>query len=199
MVKATRRTAQSERKNGSRTSAKAATAEAIAQRICTAIKRKYGIDLATRSTRLSTKVGHACREKLGKDIQAQVDKQRRSGNGNGKSFDWKEWNTTIFPKILGEPDGLQYPVEAVAEAMAIIYDTISTDTNSAIADLVEFNVKSLQRRNEFNKQNDDELDDLDDELEEEADEILEDIDDELDEADLEDELDDEDFDLDDED
>ena len=192
MVKATRRTAQSERKTKNQTSAKTVTAEAIAQRICTAVKRKYNVDLVKRNQRLATKVGHACREKLGKDIQAQVSKQQRNGNGKGKSFDWKEWNTTIFPKILGDPDDLQYPVEMVAEAMAMIYDTISQDTSSAIDDLVEFNVKSLQRRNELNKQNDDELDDLDDELEEEdADEILEDIEDELDEDDLDDELEEE--------
>lgn len=45
-----------------------------------------------RNSRISTKVGHAIREKLGLDIQAQLNKRNGNGNGNGKKFDWQEWN-----------------------------------------------------------------------------------------------------------
>lgn len=50
------------------------------------------------------------REKLGKDIQSKVDK-----------FDWREWNTKIFPKLFGAPDQLKYSIEVIAEAATLIY------------------------------------------------------------------------------
>ncbi|WP_201788442.1 hypothetical protein [Trichormus sp. NMC-1] len=78
----------------------------------------------------------------------------------------------------------------------MLYDTISKDPEQAIADLVEFNRASLERRNSFQEQEVEELDDLDNELDEDLDED-EDDDDELDE-DL-DEDEDDDLDEDDED
>ena len=70
--------------------------------------------------------------------------------------------------------------------MSMLYDTISTDPEQAIADLVEFNRASLERRNSFQEQEEEELDDLDDELDEDVDEDEdeedEDIEDELDEG-----------------
>ena len=100
-----------------------------------------GVTIQRRDSRISTKVGHAIREKLGLDIQAQLNK--RNGNGNGKKFDWQEWNNTVFPKLVGRPDELKYDVEVVALAMSQIYDTIADNPQAAIADLMEFNAQSL--------------------------------------------------------
>lgn len=148
------------------------------------IFKEYGVKLQLRDSRVSTKIGHAAREKLGLDIAAQVKK--KAGN---KKFDWQKWNTKLFPKLFGQPDALKYAPEVVAIFMSMLYDTISTDPDQAIADLVEFNRASLERRNSFQEQ-EEELDDLDDELDEDLDE--DDIEDELDEElDEDDELDEE--------
>lgn len=169
-------------------STKAMTPEALRDRVLSGIERKYKLRLATREERIATKVGHAIREKLGKDIQSKV-----------KSFDWKEWNNKTFPTLFGTPDDLKYPVEVVAEAAALIYDSINNDSlDSAIADLVEFNAASLKRRNELAKQEEDEdLADLDDEEEMEIEDLLDDEDEDEEEfEDDEDEFeldDDEDF------
>lgn len=169
-------------------STKAMTPEALRDRILSGIERKYKLRLATREERIATKVGHAIREKLGKDIQSKV-----------KSFDWKEWNNKTFPTLFGTPDDLKYPVEVVAEAAALIYDSINNDSlDGAIQDLVEFNAASLKRRNELAKQEEDEdLADLDDEEEMEIEDLLDDEDEDEEEfEDDEDEFeldDDEDF------
>lgn len=152
------------------------------------IFKEYGVKLQLRDSRVSTKIGHAAREKLGLDIAAQVKKK-----GGNKKFDWQKWNTKLFTKLFGQPDALKYAPEVVAIFMSMLYDTISTDPEQAIADLVEFNRASLERRNSFQEQEEEELDDLDDELDEELDEDEEDIEDELDEdLDEDDELDEED-------
>ncbi|MFH7025243.1 MAG: primosomal protein [Heteroscytonema crispum UTEX LB 1556] len=149
------------------------------------IFKEYGVKLQLRDSRVSTKIGHAAREKLGLDIAAQVKK--KSGN---KKFDWQKWNTKLFPKLFGQPDALKYAPEVVAIFMSMLYDTISTDLEQAIVDLVEFNRASLERRNSFQEQEEEELDDLDDELDEDLDEDEDDIEDELDEdLDEDDELD----------
>lgn len=152
------------------------------------IFKEYGVKLQLRDSRVSTKIGHAAREKLGLDIAAQVKKK-----GGNKKFDWQKWNTKLFPKLFGQPDALKYAPEVVAIFMSMLYDTISTDPEQAIADLVEFNRASLERRNSFQEQEEEELDDLDDELDEDLDEDEDDIVDELDEdLDEDDELDEED-------
>ena len=149
------------------------------------IFKEYGVKLQLRDSRVSTKIGHAAREKLGLDIAAQVKKK-----GGNKKFDWQKWNTKLFTKLFGQPDALKYAPEVVAIFMSMLYDTISTDPEQAIADLVEFNRASLERRNSFQEQEEEELDDLDDELDEDLDEDEEDIEDELDEdLDEDDELD----------
>ncbi|MEA5472315.1 hypothetical protein [Spirulina sp. 06S082] len=177
-------------------SAKTVTAEELVKRILSAVERKYKVRLAKRDQRLATKVGHAAREKLGKDIQAQLAKKPGS-----HSFDWTEWNTKVFPKILGNPNTLKYPVEVIADALVLLYDSISEGTEEAIADLIEFNAASLKRRNELAKAQEEEYDDLDDldddedeidDLLDEEDEDDEDFDDEEDED--EDDEEDEDFD-----
>lgn len=151
------------------------------------IFKEYGVKLQLRDSRVSTKIGHAAREKLGLDIAAQVKKK-----GGNKKFDWQKWNTKLFTKLFGQPDALKYAPEVVAIFMSMLYDTISTDPEQAIADLVEFNRASLERRNSFQEQEEEELDDLDDELDEDLDEDEEDIEDELDEdLDEDDELDEE--------
>ncbi|TAF02875.1 MAG: primosomal protein [Nostocales cyanobacterium] len=143
------------------------------------IFKEYGIKLQLRDSRISTKIGHAAREKLGLDIAAQVKKK-----GGNKKFDWQKWNSKLFPKLFGHPDAMKYPPEVVAIFMSMLYDTISTDPEQAIADLVEFNRASLERRNSFQEQEEEELDDLDDELDEDDDEDLdEDEEEELDEDD----------------
>lgn len=151
------------------------------------IFKEYGVKLQLRDSRVSTKIGHAAREKLGLDIAAQVKKK-----GGNKKFDWQKWNTKLFTKLFGQPDALKYAPEVVAIFMSMLYDTISTDPEQAIVDLVEFNRASLERRNSFQEQEEEELDDLDDELDEDLDEDEEDedIEDELDEdLDEDDELD----------
>ena len=171
----------------------------LVKQIRNTIHNKYGVTIQRRDSRISTKVGHAIREKLGLDIQAQLNK--RNGNGNGKKFDWQEWNNTVFPKLVGLPDELKYDVEVVALAMSQLYDTIADHPQAAIADLMEFNAQSLKRRNELAKSSEEDTEELDedDELDDEDDEI-DDILDEIDEDDEDSEGDeDEDEDDDDED
>jgi hypothetical protein len=170
----------------------AVTPEVLAQRIQTAISRKYKILLAKREERIATKVGYAIREKLGLDIQNLVSKN----NGN---FDWKDWNTNIFPKILGEPTALKYPIETMARAIALLCDSISLQT--PIDDLVAFNIESLKRRNSNGNstpsEGDLDLDDLDEDIEDLLEEAVEAED--SSEGDEDEDLDDEDFEIDDED
>lgn len=146
--------------------------------------KEYGVKLQLRDARVSTKVGHATREKLGLDIAAQVKKK-----GGNHKFDWQRWNTKVFPRLFGQPDALKYPPEVVAIVMSLLYDTIRTVPEQAVADLVEFNRASLERRNSFQAEQDDDLDDLDDELDDDlSDELDDEISNELDD-DLDDELD----------
>jgi hypothetical protein len=215
-VATTKRTTRSASVNGAKTSrtiAKSATksqsmpeaknsqngqmsTEKLAQRILAGVKKYYGVNLATRQSRIKRKVGYATREKLGKDIQAQLEKFNRNGNGNGKgsSFDWREWNTKVFPKLIGDPENLDYTPEVIAGAMLLIYDSLPESTNEAISALVEYNLESLKARNGQEKQKAselDELDDLDDLDDDDAiDELMEES--EEDEFEIEDELDDED-------
>lgn len=189
-------TKTSAKTNGASTTTKSKVANASPQEEALAllkelrnlIFKEYGVKLQLRDSRVSTKIGHAAREKLGLDIAAQVKKK-----GGNKKFDWQKWNTKLFTKLFGQPDALKYAPEVVAIFMSMLYDTISTDPEQAIADLVEFNRASLERRNSFQEQEEEELDDLDDELDEDLDEDEEDIEDELDEdLDEDDELDEED-------
>jgi hypothetical protein len=163
----------------------------LVKQIRNTIHKKYGVTIQRRDSRISTKVGHAIREKLGLDIQAQLNK--RNGNGNGKKFDWQEWNNTVFPKLVGRPDELKYDVEVVALAMSQLYDTIADNPQAAIADLMEFNAQSLKRRNELAKSSEEDTEELDedDELDDEDDEI-DDILDEIDEDDEDEEGDEDD-------
>ncbi|MEG4574190.1 hypothetical protein QUA56_16065 [Microcoleus sp. N3A4] len=162
----------------------------LVKQIRNTIHKKYGVTIQRRDSRISTKVGHAIREKLGLDIQAQLNK--RNGNGNGKKFDWQEWNNTVFPKLVGRPDELKYDVEVVALAMSQLYDTIADNPQAAIADLMEFNAQSLKRRNELAKSSEEDTEELDedDDDDDEDDDILDEIDE--DEEDDEDEESDED-------
>jgi hypothetical protein len=163
------------------------TALTLLKELRNLIFKEYGIKLQLRDSRISTKVGHAAREKLGLDIAAQVKKK-----GGNKKFDWQKWNTKLFPKMFGQPDAMKYAPEVVAIFMSMLYDTISADPEQAIADLIEFNRASLERRNSFQEQ-EEELDDLDDELDEDLDEDDDDneLDDNFDEDDDLDEDDDE--------
>jgi hypothetical protein len=159
-------------------------AAALLKELRNLVFKEYGVKLQLRDARVSTKVGHATREKLGLDIAAQVKKK-----GGNKKFDWQRWNTKVFPRLFGQPDALKYSPEVVAIVMSLLYDTIRTDPEQAIADLVEFNRASLERRNSFQAEQDDDLDDLDDELDDDLSEELDDeSSDELDD-DLEEELD----------
>lgn len=173
----------------------------LVKQIRNTIHKKYGVTIQRRDSRISTKVGHAIREKLGLDIQAQLNK--RNGNGNGKKFDWQEWNNTVFPKLVGRPDELKYDVEVVALAMSQLYDTIADNPQAAIADLMEFNAQSLKRRNELAKSSEEDTEELDedDDDDDEDDDILDEIDEddedsEGDEDDDEDDDEEDDFSLD---
>lgn len=77
------------------------------------IFKEYGVKLQLRDSRVSTKIGHAAREKLGLDIAAQVKKK-----GGNKKFDWQKWNTKLFTKLFG-----QQPFEAIAN----LCSTLETD------------------------------------------------------------------------
>lgn len=191
-------TSKAAKPNGtaSATKAKAPTVEgspeshaaALLKELRNLVFKEYGVKLQLRDARVSTKIGHATREKLGLDIAAQVKKK-----GGNKKFDWQRWNTKVFPRLFGQPDALKYPPEVVAVVMSLLYDTIRTDPEQAVADLVEFNRASLERRNSFQAEQDDELDDLDDELDDDLDDDLSDeLDDETSDEfddDLDDELD----------
>jgi hypothetical protein len=162
-------------------------ASALLKELRNLVFKEYGVKLQLRDARVSTKIGHATREKLGLDIAAQVKKK-----GGNKKFDWQRWNTKVFPRLFGQPDALKYPPEVVAILMSFLYDTIRTDPEQAVADLVEFNRASLERRNSFQAEQDDDLDDLDDELDDDlSDELDDEASDELDD-DLDEELDEED-------
>ena len=184
-------TSKAAKPNGTDTKAKALTvdgspetnASALLKELRNLVFKEYGVKLQLRDARVSTKIGHATREKLGLDIAAQVKKK-----GGNKKFDWQRWNTKVFPRLFGQPDALKYPPEVVAILMSLLYDTIRTDPEQAIADLVEFNRASLERRNSFQAEQDDELDDLDDELDDLSDELDDETSDELDD-DLDEELD----------
>ena len=145
---------------------------------------KYKVKLQLRDKRVSTKVGHAAREKLGLDLAAQVKK-------SGKQVNWNDWNNKIFPKLFGKPDALKYEPEVMAIVLSLIYDTVSLEPEQGVRDLVEFNRASLERRNSFQQQEDEEDDELDDDLDEildeEEDELGDEEDDELDDDDFEDE------------
>ena len=143
-----------------------------------AVFKEFGVKLQVRNQRIATKVGHASREKIGLDIAAQVKKK------NGKKLDWNRWNNKVFVRLFGTPDALKHPTEVVALALAMLYDTIDLTPEQAIADLVEFNRQSLEKRNSFNNNKEEDEDDAD--LED-----LEDLDDEEDE-DSQEEFDDED-------
>ncbi len=147
------------------------------------IHKKYAVAIQRHESWIGTKVGHAVREKLALDIQAQLNK--RNVNGNGKKFDWNEWNNTVFPKLFGRPDTLKYDVEVVALAIGKLYDTISETPDEAISDLMEFNTQSLKRRNELakNEELSEELDDDDLDSQEDEEDYDDEIDDILDEAD----------------
>ncbi len=160
-------------------------ASALLRELRNLVFKEYGVKLQLRDARVSTKVGHATREKLGLDIAAQVKKK-----GGNKKFDWQRWNTKVFPRLFGQPDALKYSPDVVAIVMALLYDTISADPTQAVADLVEFNRASLERRNSFQAEHDDDLDDLDDELDDLNDELKDETEDEIDE-DLDEDLDEE--------
>jgi hypothetical protein len=109
-------------------------ASALLKELRNLVFKEYGVKLQLRDARVSTKIGHATREKLGLDIAAQVKKK-----GGNKKFDWQRWNTKVFPRLFGQPDALKYPPEVVAILMSLLYDTIRTDPEQAVADLVEIN------------------------------------------------------------
>jgi hypothetical protein len=190
----TRNGAPSKTANPNGTASKAPTvdgapgtnASALLKELRNLVFKEYGVKLQLRDARVSTKIGHATREKLGLDIAAQVKKK-----GGNKKFDWQRWNTKVFPRLFGQPDALKYPPEVVAILMSLLYDTIRTDPEQAVSDLVEFNRASLERRNSFQAEQDDELDDLDDELDDDlSDELDDEASDELDD-DLDEDLDEE--------
>jgi hypothetical protein len=95
----------------------------LAERIVNNVKKLYKVELADRDSRLVRKVAYALREKLGKDIQSQVEKNKRNGNSK-QSFDWKQWNSEIFPKLVGDPENMTHSVETLAEVAALIYDSV---------------------------------------------------------------------------
>jgi hypothetical protein len=165
----------------------------LAERIVNSVKKLYKVELADRDSRLVRKTAYALREKLGKDIQSQMEKNKRNGISK-QSFDWKQWNSEIFPKLVGDPENMTYSAETLAAAASLIYDTIPTETEAAIQSLVEFNLQSLQARNNLNNKNEIDLDSLEDNK---------DIDSFFDEDDDDDfeisDKDDDDFDLDDDD
>ncbi|MBD2772592.1 primosomal protein [Iningainema tapete] len=164
---------------------------ALLKELRNAVFKEFGVKLQVRNQRIATKVGHASREKIGLDIAAQVKKK------NGKKLDWNRWNNKVFVRLFGAPDSLKHPTEVVALALAMLYDTIDLTPEQAIADLVEFNRQSLEKRNSFNNKEEDEddadledLEDLDEEEEEEDEDSEEEFDDE-DEDEDEDEEDEE--------
>ena len=188
-------------RNGNGTAAKAANTKAtespsptatvedqaiaLLKELRNAVFKEFGVKLQVRNQRIAIKVGHASREKIGLDIAAQVKKK------NGKKLDWNRWNNKVFVRLFGAPDALKHPTEVIALALAMLYDTIDLTPEQAIADLVEFNRQSLEKRNSFNnkeeEEDDEELEDLDEDEDEEDEFDDEDEDEESDDEDDEDE------------
>jgi hypothetical protein len=158
--------------NPARSGSPETQAQALLKSVQQLVASKYKVKLQMRDKRVSTKVGHAAREKLGLDLAAQVKKA-------GKQFNWNDWNNKIFPKLFGKPDALKYEPDVIARVMSLIYDTVSPEPEQGVQDLVEFNRASLERRNAFQQSEDDDEDDLDDELEDDLDDILDEDEDEL--------------------
>lgn len=173
----------------------ASTNDLIGQ-VTTTLKKTYKVNLNDRKKRVALKVYHALREKMGLDLQTQV----RKNNG---TFDWQKWNTKVFVLLFGKPEAPKYSAPVMAKIASYFYDTISEEPTQAVADLVEFNRQSLERRNAIQEQTEDE--DLEGDDEEFDDSVLDDEDDldaaaesDLDEGDDEDDLDDDDEDFEDE-
>ncbi len=159
---------------------------ALLKELRNTVFKEFGVKLQVRNQRIATKVGHASREKIGLDIAAQVKKK------NGKKLDWNRWNNKVFVRLFGAPDALKHPTEVVALALAMLYDTIDLTPEQAIADLVEFNRLSLEKRNSFNNKDEEDedledLEDLDDEEEDEEEDEDEDEEDEFNEEEDEEE------------
>lgn len=171
-------------------------ADGLARKIVNGVNKLYKVELADRHSRLLRKVAYALREKLGKDIQAQMEKNKRNGVSN-QSFDWKKWNNEVFPKLVGDPEEMTYSAEILAEVAVSIYDTVPSEISEAIAHLIEYNLQSLQARNKLNNKNENEVDldsldedeDIDNFFDDEDDLEIEDIDDDLEDEDDDFELD----------
>ena len=194
MATASRRTARATSNNGAgrnaknntktRTSTKV-TPEKLAHTLIAAAEKKFGVKLDTREQRISKKVGYATRERLGKNLLGLAK----------DDFSWDTWNK-IFAKIFGEPTDLKYSPEIVAQAMAIIYHDVSTDPEAAVQALIDYNDRSLEERNKWERaeRENDDLNDIeelldDDELDDDEDLDFDDEDDDLEDFD-DDELDD---------
>lgn len=144
--------------------------------------KNFKVKIPTREQRLEKKVGHAIKDKLGRDIARLVAKN------NGK-MDWNLWNNKIFPTLLGSPDELKQPLDVIAIAMAKIYDNLSLDPNETMAELVEYNEQSFAARTQPKEETvEDEDEDIDlDEDEDLIDELSDEMDDDEDEEEDDDE------------
>ena len=196
MATASRRTTRSASKNGASSNGKSkakttrtstnVTPQKLADTLIAAAQKKFGVKLDTREERIGKKVGYATRERLGKNLLGLAK----------DDFSWDTWNK-IFAKIFGEPTALKYPPEVVAQAMAIIYHDVPTETEAAVQALIDYNDRSLEERNrrEREERENDDLNDIeellddDDELDDESEDL--DFVDEAEDEDLEDFEDDE--------
>lgn len=187
MVQATKRTTRSSKSSRRRSKSKSNTKLTLAKSVQRAIQQKYKVTIQSREGRIHKKVWYACREKLGYDVSAQVKKDGRSFNAS--NF-WKQWNSNIFPGLFGDVEEPKYSAIEMAAMMGQLYDTVSSEPEQALVDLLEYNQESLKRRNgnsdneideeEFDEDEEDDLleDDFEDDEEEfEVDELLEEEDD----------------------
>jgi hypothetical protein len=200
--KTTRTTASRKRSSKSAVESSELTPETIANKIRLAVKKTYGKTLAKREQRITKKVYYACREKLGLDISSQLKPEK---------LNWGSWNK-IFAALFGPVEKPKYTAAEMALTMSILYDTIPTTPSEAIAELIELNRISLEKRAqnngngksgpEFDKlidkieddalEDDEELDDEEDDDKEEDDEDEENDDEELDDDEEDDDFDEED-------
>ena len=200
MVQTTKRTTRSSKSSKRRGRSKSSTKLTLAQAVQKAVQQKYKVTIQSRGGRIQKKIWYACREKLGYDVSAQVKKDGRSFNAS--NF-WKQWNGKVFPALFGDVEEPKYSAIEMATMMGQLYDTVSSEPEQALVDLLEYNQESLKRRNgngdngideeEFDEDEEeddlleDEEDDFDDDDEEEfeADELLEEEEDFDDEEEIE--------------
>jgi hypothetical protein len=106
------------------------------------VRSTYGVNLLKREETLAVAAYYGLRERLGMKLQTEISLK---SNGS-KRFDWSKWNSQVFPGIFGQPTKLKVSVEHMALVASAFDHEISEDPETGLAQLAEFNRKSLEDR-----------------------------------------------------